>query len=265
LIVRNDDPVGNVRRAAELDWDFYVARLPNAVDRNEWYFRPQVNNAVNMFFLRNVQFPAALMQAPMFDPSADAAVNYGAFGAYAGHELTHAGIGIACVRRDQGFGRVLKNSTAGLFLATTRTRLTQLESTALQWTSLGQILSGAAGTVVVVLDACHSGIAGSEVSATNDDLASLLLTQSNAPVVILASSKGRQRSEEDPREGGGVFTNALVSALSRDRKEENRAGSTLVGLSDLFAAVRRRVIERTGGRQTPWIARNALLGEMTLF
>jgi putative endopeptidase len=89
LIVKDDDPIGNVRRAASLDWDFYVNRLPNPVDRNDWSFTPQVNNAANAFYLRNLTFPAALLQAPMFDPNADPAVNYGAFGAYAGHEITH--------------------------------------------------------------------------------------------------------------------------------------------------------------------------------
>jgi putative endopeptidase len=90
LIVRDDDIIGNVRRAAKLDWDFYLNRLPNPVERAEWYFKPQVNNAVNLFYLRTLNFPAALFQAPMYDPNADPAINYGAFGAYAGHEITHA-------------------------------------------------------------------------------------------------------------------------------------------------------------------------------
>jgi putative endopeptidase len=89
LIVSDGDPVGNVRRAADLDWDFYVDRLPKPVDRSDWYFMPQVNNAANTTSLRSLVFPAALLQAPMYDPGADAAVNYGAFGAYAGHEIIH--------------------------------------------------------------------------------------------------------------------------------------------------------------------------------
>jgi putative endopeptidase len=89
LIVSDDDLVGNVRRAASLDWDFFVNRLPNPVDRNDWPFTPQVNNAANAFYLRSLTFPAALLQAPLYDTNADAAVNYGAFGAYAGHEITH--------------------------------------------------------------------------------------------------------------------------------------------------------------------------------
>ena len=90
LIVRDDDPVGNVRRAAGLDWDFHVDRLPNPVDRNAWPCTPQVNNAFNMFYERNLTFPAAFMQAPIYDPNADHAVNYGALGAIVGHEITHS-------------------------------------------------------------------------------------------------------------------------------------------------------------------------------
>jgi putative endopeptidase len=89
LLIRDDDPVGNVGRAANLDWDFYVNRLAGPVDRNDWSFMPQVNNAANASYLRNLTFPAGVLQAPMFDPGADPAVNYGAFGAYAGHEITH--------------------------------------------------------------------------------------------------------------------------------------------------------------------------------
>lgn len=89
LVVRDDDVVGNVRRAAAVDWDFYVNRLSNPVDRNDWWFKPQVNNATNMIYSRSLIFPAALLQAPIYDPKADPAVNYGAFGAYAGHEITH--------------------------------------------------------------------------------------------------------------------------------------------------------------------------------
>ena len=89
LLVSDGDLVGDVQRVASLDWNFFVNRLPNPVDRNEWFFTPQANNAVNAFYLRSITFPAALLQAPMYDSKADDAVNYGAFGAYAGHEITH--------------------------------------------------------------------------------------------------------------------------------------------------------------------------------
>ena len=49
---------------------------------------PQTNDAYNGT-LRDIVFPAGILQPPMFDPNADAAINYGAIGGVIGHELTH--------------------------------------------------------------------------------------------------------------------------------------------------------------------------------
>jgi len=49
---------------------------------------PQTNDAYNGS-LRDIVFPAGILQAPIFDPNADPAYNYGAVGAVIGHELTH--------------------------------------------------------------------------------------------------------------------------------------------------------------------------------
>jgi putative endopeptidase len=88
LVVRKDDLIGNVRRAAAFDWHFQTARLFGAVDKSDWGMTPQTNDAYNGS-LRDIVFPAGILQAPIFDPAADAAINYGAIGAIIGHELTH--------------------------------------------------------------------------------------------------------------------------------------------------------------------------------
>ena len=47
---------------------------------------------VNAYYLPNwnqIVFPAAILEAPFFDPNADPAVNYGAIGAVIGHEMGH--------------------------------------------------------------------------------------------------------------------------------------------------------------------------------
>ncbi|MGC1301500.1 MAG: M13-type metalloendopeptidase [Caulobacteraceae bacterium] len=88
LVVRSDDLVGDVRRAGAWDWRFYVARLNGPVDRGDWAMTPQTNDAYNGS-LRDIVFPAGILQPPMFDPAADPAINYGAIGAVIGHELTH--------------------------------------------------------------------------------------------------------------------------------------------------------------------------------
>ncbi|AIF45912.1 M13 family metallopeptidase [Dyella japonica] len=88
VTVRGDDLAGNVLRAAQADWSFYVNRLDKPVDRDDWSMTPQTNDAYNGS-LRDIVFPAAILQPPIFDPNADPAINYGAIGGVIGHELTH--------------------------------------------------------------------------------------------------------------------------------------------------------------------------------
>ena len=88
LVIRGDDLVGNVKRCGQLDWDFYTARFSGPVDRTDWSMTPQTNDAYNGS-LRDIVFPAGILQPPIFDPEADPAINYGAAGGVIGHELTH--------------------------------------------------------------------------------------------------------------------------------------------------------------------------------
>jgi putative endopeptidase len=88
LAVSGDDLIGDVRRAGAADWAFYTGRLFGPVDRTDWGMTPQTNDAYNGS-LRDIVFPAAILQAPMFDANADPAINYGAIGGVIGHEMTH--------------------------------------------------------------------------------------------------------------------------------------------------------------------------------
>jgi len=88
LVVTDDDLVGNVRRAGAFDWAFYSGRYNGPVDRTDWQMTPQTNDAYNGS-LRDIVFPAGILQAPIFDANADPAINYGAVGGVIGHELTH--------------------------------------------------------------------------------------------------------------------------------------------------------------------------------
>jgi putative endopeptidase len=88
VTISRDDLIGDVRNAAKADWDFYVTRSFGLVDRTDWQMTPQTVDAYNGS-LRDIVFPAAILQPPEFDPEADDAVNYGAMGAIIGHELTH--------------------------------------------------------------------------------------------------------------------------------------------------------------------------------
>ena len=88
VVIRADDLVGNVRRAAAADWAFYAGRRNGPVDRGDWAMTPQTNDAYNGGLI-DIVFPAGILQPPIFDETADPAINYGAVGGVIGHELTH--------------------------------------------------------------------------------------------------------------------------------------------------------------------------------
>jgi putative endopeptidase len=90
LDIRANDPVGNHERAVALEYQHQLAKLHQPVDRGEWWMTPQTVNAVNLPLQNALNFPAAILQPPFFDPNADAAANYGAIGAIIGHEISHS-------------------------------------------------------------------------------------------------------------------------------------------------------------------------------
>ena len=83
------DAVSNLRRVAQWNYHNALARLGQPVDKTEWWIAPQTVGAVLIFQQNAYNFPAALLQAPKFDPTASDAANYGAFGAIVGHETSH--------------------------------------------------------------------------------------------------------------------------------------------------------------------------------
>ena len=89
LVVRADDLVGNVRRAAAFELDRELAKIGTPVDRDEWFMTPQTVNAYYNPGMNEIVFPAAILQPPFFDAEADDAANYGGIGAVIGHEIGH--------------------------------------------------------------------------------------------------------------------------------------------------------------------------------
>lgn len=87
--VKADDIFGNIWRGHLSDYRREVARLSKPVDRKEWSMTPQTVNAVNLPLQNALNFPAAILQPPFFDPLAPAAANYGAIGTVIGHEISH--------------------------------------------------------------------------------------------------------------------------------------------------------------------------------
>jgi len=90
LKVLRGDAFGNAQRAELFDYQRNLAKLGTAVDRSEWVMNPQLVNAVNLPALNALNFPAAILQPPYFDPERDAAMDYGATGATIGHEISHS-------------------------------------------------------------------------------------------------------------------------------------------------------------------------------
>ena len=87
--VKADDIFGNIWRGGLFDYHREVASLGLPVDRKEWAMTPQMVNAVNLPLQNALNFPAAILQPPFFDPQAPAAANYGAIGSIIGHEISH--------------------------------------------------------------------------------------------------------------------------------------------------------------------------------
>ena len=90
LEVVRGDLLGNVQRAALHDYRRDLAKLGKPVDKTDWCMSPQTVNAVNLPLQNALNFPAAILEPPFFDPAAPAASNYGAIGAVIGHEISHS-------------------------------------------------------------------------------------------------------------------------------------------------------------------------------
>ena len=88
-VVKADDVFGNFWRGGLFDYRRNMLRLGAPVDRKQWSMTPQTVNAVNLPLQNALNFPAAILQPPFFDPQAPAAANYGAIGSVIGHEISH--------------------------------------------------------------------------------------------------------------------------------------------------------------------------------
>lgn len=156
----------------------------------------------------------------------------------------------------------------------------------LGWKKIQAGLSQVRGRVLMLLDACHSGHLTTEIVAPNEDLARQLAAGDRAGVFVFSAARGSQFSYEVPptgqtgasrglelawgdqkpapmnRElagGHGLFTSALLEALTGDAPDRDRSGATEVG--ELVDYVTERVRSASNGKQTPWVARREMFGE----
>ena len=89
LTVTRGDAYGNAMRAAEFESRRELAKIGKPVDRGEFGMSPPTVNAYYSASMNDINFPAGILQPPLYDKTADDAENYGHIGAVVGHELTH--------------------------------------------------------------------------------------------------------------------------------------------------------------------------------
>jgi endothelin-converting enzyme/putative endopeptidase len=92
LSIVRGDAFGNLKRGEAFAYSHEVAKLGQAVDPDEWAIQlhPQMVGAILNLSPNTMQFTAGLLQPPYFDPTGDAASNYGSAGAGIAHEISHS-------------------------------------------------------------------------------------------------------------------------------------------------------------------------------
>ena len=84
-----DDFAGNIQRTGEFELHRDINKIGKPVDRGEWEISPATVDAYYSAQMNDINFPAGVLQPPLYDPKMDDAPNYGDTGGTIGHELTH--------------------------------------------------------------------------------------------------------------------------------------------------------------------------------
>jgi putative endopeptidase len=84
-----DDFAGNIQRTAEFELHRDINKIGKPVDHGEWDISPPTVDAYYNAQMNDINFPAGVLQPPLYDPKMDDAPNYGDTGGTVGHELTH--------------------------------------------------------------------------------------------------------------------------------------------------------------------------------
>ena len=89
VAITRGDFLADVNHALIFESKRELAKIGKPVDRTEWQMTPPTVNAYYDPQMNDINFPAGVLQPPLFDPKLDDAPNYGNTGATIGHELTH--------------------------------------------------------------------------------------------------------------------------------------------------------------------------------
>lgn len=154
-------------------------------------------------------------------------------------------------------GHGMRATDGQLYLASRITRMSNVEGTSVPWRDIAAALKKIPGRIVVFLDACHAGAAD---SANDLATSSIVDTQS---IVVISASKGRQKSLE--RDRAGVFSQMMRRLVGQDFKKIDLNHNGAIELDELYRALKPGVLTATDGTQTPWVARNGMVGPVPLF
>lgn len=89
LKINRDDLLTNVSHARQFQVQYNLAKIGAEVNKREWTITTPTVNAYYYTPENSINFPAGVLQPPLFDANKDDAVNFGAIGWLIGHELTH--------------------------------------------------------------------------------------------------------------------------------------------------------------------------------
>jgi putative endopeptidase len=87
--IERDEFTGDVARAQQFETHRDINKIGKPVDRGEWGMSPPSVNAYYDPQMNDINFPAGVLQPPLYDAKLDDAPNYGDTGGTIGHELTH--------------------------------------------------------------------------------------------------------------------------------------------------------------------------------
>jgi putative endopeptidase len=87
--ITRTDFAGNMARASSFDRHRQINKIGKPLNRGEWDMSPPTVNAYYDAQMNDINFPAGVLQPPLYDAKEDAAPNYGDTGGTIGHELTH--------------------------------------------------------------------------------------------------------------------------------------------------------------------------------
>lgn len=89
LAITPTDFARNAQRATAFEFRRDLNKIGKPLNRGEWLMTPPTVNAYYDPQMNDINFPAGVLQPPLYDPKLDTAPNYGDTGATIGHELTH--------------------------------------------------------------------------------------------------------------------------------------------------------------------------------